>query len=310
MLLAHVAAQHARVCSGRPRMPLAMIQDAVARNHGHRIGDRQPHHLFRDRMNRHHPALPAMARERLGRQPLARQRPLQVAEADAALFRLPAFIENRRAEVGHARRVRIHLRGYVQSAAPRACDHLQAQRRFPQTHAGNVYHVQRRARRRRIGDHFLQRIDHARLQRTSVPYVNVERRLPLGRQAEQFQNLGAGCQGHISDPHADAQRTFVQAAAHQVEGLAALLGSGGAFRGVVRQQRAAIVHHRHARGDVPGGGAEVDQRLAFARAIPFRHRRNSHFHFERGGHPVPGFEAVVLRRLPVRVQVDEARRDH
>jgi len=235
---------------------------------------------------------------------------LQIAKADAALFRLPAFIENRRADVGHARRVGIHLRGHVQPTAPRARDHLQAQRCLPQTHAGDVDYVQCRARGGRVGDHLLHPIDHARLDRPSIPYVNVDRGLPLGRQPEQFQNLGASCQRHISDPHADAQRAIVQALAYQFVDLAALLRRGGAFGGIVRQQRAAIVHYRHARRNVPGCGAEVDQRLPFPGAIPLRHRRNTHLHFERGGYAIPGFEAVVLRRLPMRVQIDEARRHH
>jgi hypothetical protein len=140
--------------------------------------------------------------------------------------------------------------------------------------------------------------------------VNVNRRLPLGREAKQLQNFGASGQRHVSDPHADTQRAIVQAAAHQIVYFAALLGRRCAFRGVVRQQRAAIVHHGYTRGNVAGRGAEVDQRLAFARAIPFRNRRNTHLHLERGGHAVPRFEAVVLGRLPMRMQIDEAGREH
>ena len=38
-------------------------------------------------------------------------------------------------------------------------------------------------------------------------------------------------------------------------------------RGVTRQQAAAVFHHRHARRDMTGARAEMNERLAFARFV-------------------------------------------
>ncbi len=156
-------------------MSLALLQDSIARNHGQRISNRLTDYFFRDRVDSYHAALLAIACEGFGGEPLAGERPLQVAEADAALFRLPAFVEDRRAEVGHARGVRIHLRGDVEAAGPRAFDHLQTQSCFAQAHAGDVNYVQRRAGDRGVGEDFLHRIDDARLDGAAVADVDVDR---------------------------------------------------------------------------------------------------------------------------------------
>ena len=99
--------------------------------------------------------------------------------------------------------------------------------------------------------------------------------------------------------------------AHQIQRLANLLGSRGLGDGLVaRQEFAGIVHDRHARGNVAGGGAEIDQRLAFALRVPGPDRVYAHLQFQRGGDAVASLEAVVLRRLSVRMQVDETGGDH
>ena len=73
---------------------------------------------------------------------------------------------------------------------------------------------------------------------------------------------------------------------------------------------ARVVHHSHAHGNVADGYAIVDQGLIFPLVVPGLDVRDSDFHFERGGDAVHGFVAVVLRVLPVRVQIDEAWRNH
>src|SRR6185503_6636528 len=112
------------------------------------------------------------------------------------------------------------------------------------------------------------------------------------------------------DPHADAERAFVQALPDQGEDLLHFIGGGGAVdRLIARQECAAVLHYRHARGNVSDGGAVVDQRLALTRAVPRGDGRDADLHLERGGDAVAGLEAVVLGGLAVRVEVDEAGSD-
>ena len=225
------------------------------------------------------PALLAVARETFGGEPLAGQRPLQVAERDAALPRLPALGEDRARQVRHAGGVGVGFRRDVEPAGARPLDHLQAERGLAQPHAGDVHHVDRSARRGRVGDHLLQRVDHAGFDRPAVAHVNEERDLARGRQAEQAEDFGARFVRQVGDAESDAGGAFVEAAAHAVQDLAEFLRGGGALhRAVARQQRAAIVHHRDARGNIAAGGAEIDQRRAprAARTMP-----------RRGGRPPP-----------------------
>ena len=57
------------------------------------------------------------------------------------------------------------------------------------------------------------------------------------------------------------------------------------------------------------GRAEVNQRPASPFGQKTCNVRDSDFHFERRGHAVQGFQAVILRVLAVRVQVDKTRGD-
>ena len=88
VLLAHIAAQHAREGARRAGMALAVFENAVGSDRYQRV------------TNRHHAALPLIACEAAGGQALAGGRLLQVAEGDATLPRLPAFAENSRSDVG------------------------------------------------------------------------------------------------------------------------------------------------------------------------------------------------------------------
>ncbi len=80
-------------------------------------------------------------------------------------------------------------------------------------------------------------------------------------------------------------------------------------RAVARQQRAGIVEDGHARRHVAAGSAVVDQRVAFALRVPRGNGMRAYLEFERGSDAVAGLEAIILGGLPVRVEIDEARRD-
>jgi hypothetical protein len=79
--------------------------------------------------------------------------------------------------------------------------------------------------------------------------------------------------------------------------------------GVERQEGAAVLHHGHARLDVPRRRAVVDERLPLARGVERRHVGRADFEFERRRDAIERVEAVVLVVLPMHMQVDEARRD-
>ena len=57
------------------------------------------------------------------------------------------------------------------------------------------------------------------------------------------------------------------------------------------------------------GRPVVNQRPASSFGQETRNIRNSDFHFQRRGHAVQGFQAVILRVLAVGVQVDKTRSD-
>ena len=171
--------------------------------------------------------------------------------------------------------------------------------------------MDRSARRGGVGDRLLKRVDHSGVDRPAVAHVNEERNLARGGQAEQAEDFGARFVRQVGDAQSDAGRAFVEAAAHAVQDLAEFLRRGGALhRAVARQQRAAIVHHRDARGNIAAGGAEVDQRASLALRVPGRYGVDAHLEFQRRGDAVARLETVVLRRLPVRMQVDKSGRHH
>jgi hypothetical protein len=223
---------------------------------------------------------------------------------------LPAFFEDGRAQVGHPRGVRVRFRSDVEPALARAFDHLQAHRRLAQAGAGDVDDVQRRARSGRIGQHFLQRIDGAGLHWSAVAHVDIHRDFALGSQAENIQNLRPRLL-HVRDPHADAERAVAQSAPQQAEHFAMLAVRRHARGGrIARQERAAIVQFGHQRRNMPHGGAEVDERMAFAFRVPRHDGPRAHLHFERCGHAVARLEGVVLGIDAMLVQVNEAGRYH
>ena len=84
-------------------------------------------------------------------------------------------------------------------------------------------------------------------------------------------------------------------------------------RGLARRvdllPRSLLVHHRNARVDVSDRRAVVEQRAALARRIPVVDRHGAALELERRRHAVPRLVAIALHRLPVRVRIDEARRD-
>src|SRR5258708_4278645 len=104
-------------------MASPVFEDAVAGDHYHRIGHRQPHHFLRNIVVRHHAASLAVARETLLGEALTRGGPLEIAVTDAAHPPLPPLIEYRRREIGHARRVGVSFGSHVEAASTGAIHH-------------------------------------------------------------------------------------------------------------------------------------------------------------------------------------------
>ncbi len=78
---------------------------------------------------------------------------------------------------------------------------------------------------------------------------------------------------------------------------------------IAGQERACVVQNAHDDGDVAHRCAVIDQRSALPLGIPGRDRRYTDFHLERRCDSVVGFEAIVLGRLAMRVEIDESGRD-
>src|SRR5215831_18364726 len=95
MLLPNVAPQHPGIGSGRPRMALAILDNAVTGNHDRRIGDRQTRDFLRNGVDSHHSALFAIAGESVRRETLTRSSPLEILVGNIAIFALPSFVEDR-----------------------------------------------------------------------------------------------------------------------------------------------------------------------------------------------------------------------
>jgi DinB superfamily len=141
--------------------------------------------------------------------------------------------------------------------------------------------------------------------------VNEERDPARGRELEEAEDFGARFMRQIRDAQSDAGGAFIQAAAHAVQDFAEFFPRGGALhRAVARQQCTAIVHHGDARGNIAAARAVIDRRAPLALRVPTRHAPHTHFQFQRRGDAVARFETVVLRSLPVRMQIDEARGHH
>src|SRR5262249_16513842 len=71
-----------------------------------------------------------------------------------------------------------------------------------------------------------------------------------------------------------------------------------------------IAHDGHSRGNVANGRAVIDKRFSFARGVPGVDRRYADLHFKRCRYAVERLQTVVRGVLAVRVQIDEAGRDH
>src|ERR1041384_4154461 len=96
-------------------MTFASFENAVARDHRQRITQRVEHDLFSHRKDCDHAAGLTILLKRLFRESFAGRRPLQVFVVDTENF-LPAFVEDRRLDVSHARDIRIAFGGDVEPA--------------------------------------------------------------------------------------------------------------------------------------------------------------------------------------------------
>ena len=119
LLLANVAAQHARVGTDAARMAATIGQrHAVAADHHAGVCERRAYRHFGNHVDDHEAALLAIACKALLGEPFAGSRPLHVLEANRKAL-LPPGIEERGLQVGRGRGVGIHLGRDVE--APCAC---------------------------------------------------------------------------------------------------------------------------------------------------------------------------------------------
>ncbi len=84
--------------------------------------------------------------------------------------------------------------------------------------------MERSAGRGRVGEHFLERVQNARFDRTSVAHVDVERGVAFGGEFEVLEDLFAAGERNVGDAESDAERAVVERLTHQIEDLLLLGG--------------------------------------------------------------------------------------
>ncbi len=70
------------------------------------------------------------------------------------------------------------------------------------------------------------------------------------------------------------------------------------------------MHHNYANRDVSRARSKIDERLPFPLAVPSIDVRYADFQFQRRGHAIRGFRGIILRVLPMLVQIDKPGRNH
>ena len=79
--------------------------------------------------------------------------------------------------------------------------------------------MQRRARRERVGEQFLQRIDRAGHDGAVTAHVRVDGHAPLRGELEQVQDLLAARARRVRDADSDAEAAFGEPLAHELDRL-------------------------------------------------------------------------------------------
>ncbi len=124
----------------------------------------------------------------------------------------------------------------------------------------------------------------------------------LRRHAEHIQDFFISRGFGVGGPKADGNSAALQRFLDQGADLFPLFRCCHTVCCVpARQQSTRVVHHGHARGNVPGARSEIDARLPFPFAVPLIDIGNSNFKLERRRHAVRGFRGIVFRVLPMLV---------
>ena len=319
--VAGVVAEDAGEGAGAARVGAAGAEgDAVAGRDDVGLADDPLVDRFRPAVHDHPPALLPVALERLGGQPLAGADPLQppVGVAGAAG---PA-VEQRRFDERGARRVGIRLGRDVEAPLARPPDHRERLFRPRARGAVHVHDVDRRAGDRRVRDHFLEGSERAAAReggrRTEV---DERRRLVLGRDLEHLQQLAVARPRRVAQPEAETDAPRAQAALHEPPQPDQFLVARGAIQRVVaaRAQRERPVRVGAGEDAPQGPGpralvahrrAVVDERRAAAPPVPAVDGIRPDLELQGRRHAVQRLVPVADRVLSVRVQVDEAGRDH
>ncbi len=280
----------------------ALLPVRVARNDREWTGDGQGHHLLRVRMN--HDGTPdlAIALKARAIQPLARGWPFQLGQTIIGSVFVDV-LDGGGSDLRHSGIIRIRLRRHVAPRGACGADQLEHRRRFAKAGAVDVHHVQCSTGFAGERKRFFETGDPGR-------DMHVDRGFGLCRDAEHREQLVARCRRRVRKPGADADRALLETIFQALRDLGDLRGRGSAIGSVAhRHPRAGIVHHRHPDLDVPDADAVVDALAGFALAVPGLDVRRADLELERGRDAVQRIEAIGLRVLSVRVQVDEARGD-
>ena len=161
--------------------------------------------------------------------------------------------------------------------------------------------VERRAREGGAGDHFLEA-------RHAAADVDVYRGVVAARYADHLQHFPLSRRRGVRGSEAHGHRAFAQPFVYQPGHLCNLGRACDLVRGVATwQERARIMHHRDADGNMPDADTVVNRPSGLPFAIPAVDIPGADLELERRGHAVLHLAAIGFVRLPVRVEVDEAR---
>src|SRR5271169_131696 len=185
-----------------------------------------------------------------------------------------------------------------------------------QAGAVDVHDVQGRAGDGRRSDHFADLLNGgAGLEAARAAGVGVDRHSPLGGETEHVNHLQSSGSGSVLDSHSNGQAAGVQLRAQALADSLDLLGGGGLvgrwaalgqdFAGGKRGSE-----YQGSRRGVAGGGAVVNQRVAFLGFQELGYVGHADFQFERGGDTVKRLDALAGEVLAVLMQIDESGSDH
>ena len=140
--------------------------------------------------------------------------------------------------------------------------------------------------------------------------MQVDRRLRSRSDPEHRQQLlSRGCRC-VRESCADVDGALTETGFHALDDLVNLGRGCGAIGAIAHRPRSAgVVHDHHPDFDVADADTVIDPLAGGALAVPGSDIRRSELELQRRRHAVQRLEAVGLRRLAVRVQVDEARGD-